>query len=99
MNNLRKYKDIFAGTQTDALLLTSHENRQYAAGFNVDEGMALICPSCAYYFTDSRYIETAQRNLPDFCVQMVDVAHSYLQRLQDALKKERYRPWALRRKI
>ncbi len=85
MKNLDKYRKLLEKGEVDGLLLTSEVNRFYAAQFNVSEGVALITASVCYYFTDSRYIEVAQKNLPDFSVQMVDMEHSYTQRLNDAI--------------
>lgn len=85
MKNLDKYKGLLAQGQVDAILLTSETNRFYAAEYNVSEGIAVICKNNCYYFTDSRYIEVAEKNLPGFAVLMVDAAHSYINRINDAI--------------
>lgn len=85
MKNLDKYRKLLEKGEVDGLLLTSEVNRFYAAEFNVSEGVALISATTCYYFTDSRYIEVAEKNLPDFTVQMVDMEHSYTKRLNDAI--------------
>ncbi len=85
MKNLEKYKQLLQTSEVDALLLTSEVNRFYAAEYNISEGVALICQDACFYFTDSRYIEVAEKNLPDFTVQMVDREHSYVSRLNDAI--------------
>lgn len=85
MKNLQKYKSLLGEGQVDALLLTSETNRFYAAEYNISEGVAIICKNNCYYFTDSRYIEVAEKNLPDFTVLMVDAAHSYVNRINDAI--------------
>lgn len=87
MKNLEKYKHLLQEGEVDALLLTSEVNRFYAAEYNISEGVALICQNECFYFTDSRYIEVAEKNLPDFTVQMVDREHSYVSRLNDAISK------------
>lgn len=85
MKNLNKLKGLLAQGQVDAILLTSQTNRFYAAEYNISEGIAVICKENCYYFTDSRYIEVAEKNLPDFTVRMVDAAHPYLNRINDAI--------------
>lgn len=85
MKNLEKYRGLLKKGEVDGLLLTSETNRFYAAEFNVSEGVALLTQETCYYFTDSRYIEVAEKNLPDFTVQMVDREHTYTQRINDAV--------------
>ena len=85
MKNLLKYKNLLNENAVDAILLTSEVNRFYAAEYNISEGVAVICKEKYYYFTDSRYIEVAEKNLPDFTVLMVDAAHSYINRINDAI--------------
>ena len=88
MKNLDKMKSLLEFGEVDALFLTSEFNRHYAAQYNVAEGVALICKNNAYYFTDSRYIEAAENNLPDFKVQMVDREHPYTKLLNEAIEAE-----------
>ena len=85
MKNLLKYKGLLETNEVDAILLTSEVNRFYAAEYNISEGVAIICRKRCYYFTDSRYIEAAEKNLPDFTVLMVDAAHPYVNRINDAI--------------
>lgn len=85
MKNIDKYRALLATGEVDALLLTSPHNRRYAAEYGIAEGVAVICKEECYYFTDFRYIESAQNNLPGFTVQMVDVAHPYSGRINDAI--------------
>ena len=85
MNQLAKYRKFLAESEADAILLTSEVNRRYAAGFHISEGMALISEKECRYYTDSRYIEAAEKGLPDFSVRLVDRQHSYVQHLQQAV--------------
>lgn len=84
MNNLHKLQSIL--TEVDALLLTSQVNRHYAAGYDVAEGVAVIGKETCWYFTDSRYIETAQKNLTGFTVEEVNREYSYSARINAALE-------------
>ena len=44
----------------DAMLITSEPGEFYAMGFH-GEGVAFITPNKTWYYTDSRYIESAQQ--------------------------------------
>ena len=73
MKNIEKYQNLIAKGEVDALLLTSKHNRQYAAEYCIAEGVAVICKTQSYYFTDFRYIESAQIDLPERGVRLVSV--------------------------
>lgn len=85
MKNVKKYNELFS--RTDAVLLTGAANRAYAAEYAIAEGIALLTKEENFYFTDSRYIETAEKNLPDFTVLEVNREHPYSARINDALGK------------
>ena len=73
MTNLEKYRSLLHdGVQ--GLLLTSRYSRMYAAEFDIAEGVAVVSAQGARYFTDSRYIESAQKNLKGFEVVEIDDA-------------------------
>lgn len=85
MKNLDKYLSLFSEKDYDGLFLTSSVSRMYCAEFNVDEGVAIVTAKGCRYFTDSRYIETAQKNLKGFDVKMVDAQHSYVALINEAI--------------
>ena len=84
MKNMEKYLSLLDG-ELDGLLLTSRYNRHYAAGFDIAEGVAVISKKGSRYFTDSRYIESAQKNIRGMEVLMVDREHGYFSRINDAI--------------
>lgn len=86
MKNLEKYQSLLAGGAVDALLLTSQVSRMYAAQYDVAEGVAVIGRGKSYYFTDSRYIEVAENNLPGFTVQEVNRENTYFACINSALE-------------
>jgi len=88
MKNIEKYRSLLEKGEADALLLTSPFNRMYAAQYSIAEGVAVVCKNKSYYLTDSRYIEAAEKNLPDFTVRMVDLAHGYSARINDIIDAE-----------
>ena len=83
MKNLDKFLSLLSG-EVDGLLLTSRYSRHYGAEFDIAEGVAIVTKAGCRYFTDSRYIESAQRNLKDF--EVLDIAGvGYIKRLNDAI--------------
>ena len=83
MKNLDKYLSLLDG-EVDGLLLTSRYSRHYGAEFDSAEGVAIVTKAGCRYFTDSRYIESAQAGLKGF--EVMDIAGSgYFQRLNDAI--------------
>ena len=83
MKNLDKYKSLLSG-DVEGLLLTSRYSRHYAAEFDIAEGVALVSRAGCRYFTDSRYIESAEKNLVGFEVLAVDREHTYTARVNEA---------------
>ena len=85
MTNLEKYLSLLDNGSYEGLLLTSPISRKYCAEFNVDEGVAIVTRMGCRYFTDSRYIETAQKNLKGFDVRMVSKDNGYIKQLNEAI--------------
>ncbi len=84
MKNLEKYLSLLDG-EVDGLLLTSRYSRHYGAEFDIAEGVAIVAKKGCRYFTDSRYIESAENGIQGFEVLMVDRDHSYAKRINDAI--------------
>lgn len=84
MKNLDKYLSLLGG-EVDGLLLTSRYSRHYGAEFDIAEGVAIVTAKGCRYFTDSRYIESAEKNLKGFEVLPVNKLTGYFSRLNDAI--------------
>ncbi len=84
MNNLEKYCSLL-GNGVDGLLLSSRYSRHYAAEFDIAEGFAIVTKAGCYYFTDSRYIESAQNGIHNFQVVETNRANPYSKLLNDAI--------------
>lgn len=82
MKNLDKYKSLLT-EEMDGLLLTSRFSRHYAAEFDIAEGVAVVSRTGCRYFTDSRYIESAEMGIQGFEVLMVDGQNSFTKRIND----------------
>ena len=84
MKNLEKYLTLLSG-EVDGLLLTSRYSRHYGAEFDIAEGVAIVTKAGCRYFTDSRYIESAENNLKGFEVLEMNRENNYIKRLNDAI--------------
>ncbi len=84
MRNLEKYLTLLDEGQ--GLLLTSRYSRHYGAEFDIAEGVAIVTKAGCRYFTDSRYIESAQHDIKGFEVLEVNAQNSYFSRLNDAIE-------------
>ena len=85
MHNLAKFCSLL-DKGVDALLLTSEANRYYCTLGNISEGVALITKNRCCYYTDSRYIEAAEKHIAGFEIKMVDRANPYTKRLAEDLE-------------
>ena len=65
MTNLEKYLSLL-NDEVDGLLLTSRYSRHYGAEFDIAEAIAIVTAKGCRYFTDSRYIESAENNIKNF---------------------------------
>lgn len=84
MKNLEKYQSLLNG-EVDGLLLTSRYSRHYAAQFDIAEGVAIVTKAGCRYFTDSRYIESAQNNIQNFTVIEINRANPYSKCINEAI--------------
>ena len=84
MKNLDKYLSLL-GEEVDGLLLTSRYSRHYGAEFDIAEGVAIVTAKGCRYFTDSRYIESAQNSLKGFEVLEVNRSNGYFKLLNEAI--------------
>ena len=83
MKNLEKYRSVLTD-EVQGLFLTSRYSRMYAAEFDIAEGYAIVSKNGARYFTDSRYIESAQKNIKDF--EVIDFGRGLYDHLNAAIK-------------
>lgn len=86
MKNLEKYGNLL-GEKADGLLLTSRFARHYGAEFDIAEGIAIVSKAGCRYFTDSRYIESAQNGIQGFEVIMVGAGRDYSTLINEAIEE------------
>lgn len=89
MNHFAKIRDKLDAHGVDAMLLTNEANRFYASGFHSTgtDGVALVTREQTYYWTDSRYIEAASRQVADAEVALVAPGHGYTVLLDEAVAR------------
>lgn len=77
---------------TDGVLVTSEPNRRYLTGFPSSAGVVLAVKNAAYFLTDFRYMEAAEKKIRSMeCIQYVKLADT----LQELAKKHRIRSLAV----
>jgi Xaa-Pro aminopeptidase len=91
MNNLEKIKAAVKAGETDAMLVTSELNRRYATGFPSSAGVLLVTAEKAWFFTDSRYVEAAEKSIAGAQVGFVDREQTYSKRLNAIIEAENIR--------
>ena len=84
MKNLDKFLSLL-GDEVDGLLLTSRYSRHYGAEFDIAEGAAIVTKAGCRYFTDSRYIESAENGIQGFEVLEINRENNYIKRINDAI--------------
>ena len=62
LNLQNKFSGILK-SKIDCVIITSPENRRYFTGFNSSDGFLVITNDEAIFFTDSRYIEAASKEI------------------------------------
>lgn len=86
MKNLDKYLTLLDNS-VDGLLLTSRYSRFYGAQCDIAEGVAIVTNKGCCYFTDSRYIEAAQKGICCFEVAEMNRENPYKKLLNDAIAR------------
>ena len=84
MKNLDKYLSLL-NEEVDGLLLTSRYSRHYGAEFDISEGVAVVSKAGCRYFTDSRYIESAENGIMGFEVLPINQFTGFIKRINDAI--------------
>ena len=70
MNHIKQIAAKLDECGLDAMLITSPTGERYAMGFH-GEGLALVSKNDCWYFTDSRYIEAAEKEISGAHIQCV----------------------------
>lgn len=85
MHFLNELKEKLKKDNIDGFLITSEVNVRYITNFTGSESILLITPDNAYLFTDFRYIEQAQRDVP--WIRIVERKVSLIKTICSKLKR------------
>jgi Xaa-Pro aminopeptidase len=88
-SRLQKLRKLLGEADLDAILISSPENRRYLSGFVGTAGYLLISQTDALLVTDSRYVEQAGRQAPEYRVVPVSGGHEWLPELASELNAKR----------
>lgn len=76
----------------DGLLIMNEKNQRYASGFEFTDGVILVTLDSAFLFTDSRYIEAAERDVPyNFTIRMFGNGKRLQTLVREAIRDSRLR--------
>lgn len=90
MDHFEAIANQLEAQELDAIMVTHEANRLYATGFHSTgtDGLTLITRSGAYYFTDSRYTEAAERAIPNAVHEEVKAGRGYAVLINEVIGKE-----------
>lgn len=86
MNHFKRISDALRERGLDAMLLTSDPNCFWATYFH-GEGVTLVTENESFYFTDSRYIEAAERQIDGAVIGMTDRSKPFIAWINEALAR------------
>ena len=100
MNHIAAIQKALPDAGLDGVLLTCRANRFYAVDFDSTgtDGACLITPDHAWYWTDSRYIESAGKRITGADVGLTDRAIPTKTCSPRLFGTTKLRSWALTRK-
>ena len=88
MTRIENLTNVINTLGADALLITHSDNRLYASGFISSRGMVFVTKDAdAYYLTDSRYLEAAEKELTDKGFMLADTTLGFNSVINDLIKK------------
>ena len=86
MNHLKQIGAKLPEYGIDAMLLSSAPGEFYGVGFH-GEGYVVVTAGECRYFTDSRYIEAAEKTVTGAAITMTDRGHSYPALIQKSINE------------
>lgn len=107
MNHISKIRELLGKYEIEAMLVTGEAGEHYAVNFH-GEGVVLVTETGAWYYTDSRYIESAEKQITDCVIAMTgkgkdhialaaqEIAKQGVKRIgiqEDCMSLRAYRAW------
>lgn len=88
------FKKLLSQHEVDAILITSRENNYYLSSFKASLSYILITKDKNFFYTDSRYIENAKKNIKsNFEVTNLN-EKSIIEELQEEIQKRQLKKFA-----
>lgn len=87
MNHLKQIQEKLRSYDLDAMLVTGEPSEAYAVGFR-GEGVALVSEGECHYFTDSRYIEAAEKQVTGCKVEMISGKRHHMILAQEEIQRQ-----------
>lgn len=84
MNHIAKIQKSLKEYGIDAMMVSSTPGEFYSIGFR-GEGIIIVTESACRYFTDSRYIESARKNVENCEISTTAVAKEYIPLINRAI--------------
>jgi Xaa-Pro aminopeptidase len=76
--------ELLAERELDSLLVTNLLNVRYLTGFTGTNGACIVTPDERLFFTDFRYVQQAQEQVPDF--ERIQAGHDMLDEMAKRLR-------------
>ena len=86
MDHLKQIASRLPEYGLDAMVITSPPGEYYAVGFS-GEGLVLVTAAGSWYFTDSRYIEAAGKQVTGAAITMTDRNKNFMTLAQQAVEE------------
>lgn len=88
MNHIKQIADKLEEYGLDAMLILSEAGERYAVGFH-GEGLTLVSKNDCWYFTDSRYIEAANRDIAGAHIDCVGRGRSHRTLAAEVIREQK----------
>jgi len=72
MSNIQRIRQELPKYNCNAMLILNQVNRLFATGFSSSAGVLLVTDENAWFYTDSRYIEAAEKTIKDANIKLVN---------------------------
>lgn len=87
MNHLNQIREQLAKYDIEAMLVTGEAGEHYAVNFH-GEGVVLVTEAGSWYYTDSRYIESAEKQITDCNIAMTGNGKNHIALAAEEMAKQ-----------
>ena len=97
VDRLSKLKNLLSEKHIDAVLVSKRENFMYFSGFNGTSGYLLLSNKEKILLTDSRYLEQARNQAPDF--RVIDYKNKLMETLKEVVDELGFKTIGIESKV